>query len=198
VQRIFPLQNQDSLKMVVFAAVDHGNGCSLISTSVAEALARDSQSSVCLLEANFRSPGLPYLTGTTNRSGLTDALLGEGPIRSFAKPVGADGLWLISSGAPVADSPNLLTAERLKSRFAELRAEFDFVIIDASPLARYADAIVLGQLSDGIVLVLEADATRREVARSVVDNLRSAKIQILGAVLNKRTFPIPQKLYDKL
>ena len=48
------------------------------------------------------------------------------------------------------------------------------MIVDAPPLTRYADAIALGQLSDGIVLVLEADSTRREAALVAVENLRSS------------------------
>jgi Mrp family chromosome partitioning ATPase len=150
------------------------------------------------VEANFRSPGLPEAFGTTNHHGLTNALLQEGPIRSFAKPVNGDSLWLLSSGSLATDSPKLLTSERLKGRMAELREEFDFVIVDAPPITRYSDAIALGQLSDGVVLVLEAEATRREAAVMAVENLRSSKVKILGAVLNKRIFPIPEKIYNRL
>ncbi len=85
-------------------------------------------------------------------------------------------LYGYSLPAPLsADSPNLLSSERMRSRSAELRREFDFVIVDAPPLSRYADAIALGKLSDGIVLVLEAESTRREAARIAVENLRSFK-----------------------
>jgi Mrp family chromosome partitioning ATPase len=136
--------------------------------------------------------------GTTNHHGLTDALLQEGPIRSFAKPVRGDRLWLLSCGSLAADSSNLLNSERLKARFAELRKEFDFVLIDAPPLTPYADAIALAQLTDGFVLVLEANSTRREAALKVAENLRASRIHVLGAVLNKRTFPIPELLYSKL
>jgi receptor protein-tyrosine kinase len=86
----------------------------------------------------------------------------------------------------------------LKTRLAELRSQFDYALIDAPPLARYADAITLGQLADGFVLVLEANSTRREAAIRLAENLRAAQIRILGAVLNKRTFPIPKSLYDRL
>ena len=198
VHRIFLPQGPDAPRMVAFAGVDHGNGCSHICVSIAEALAKNASGPVCLLEANFRSPGLPSLFGARNHYGLTDALQGEGPIRSFAKPAGPENLWLISSGALAADSPSLLTAERVKFRLAELRMEFAFIIIDSPPLAHYGDATVLGQLADGLVLVLEAENTRRETAGAVVVGLRSSRIKILGAVLNKRTFPIPQKIYDKL
>jgi Mrp family chromosome partitioning ATPase len=197
VQRIFLQQTHEPPRVVVFAAVDHGNGCSQVAVSVAETLAGSAPGGACLVEANFRSPALPGMLGTTNYLGLTDALVEQGSIRSFAKPMNGN-LWLISSGAVTADSVNLLTAERIRPRFAELRQEFDFIIVDAPPVSRYADAIALGKLSDGIVLVLEAESTRREAARIVVETLRSSRIPVLGAVLNKRTFPIPERIYKKL
>jgi Mrp family chromosome partitioning ATPase len=135
--------------------------------------------------------------GTTNHYGLTDALLGEGPIRSFAKPVSNKNLWLLSCGSLAVDSANLLNSERIKTRFQELRDEFDYVIIDAPPMSRYADAMALGKLADGFVLVLEANSTRREAAMRVTESLSQAQIRVLGAVLNKRTFPIPESLYRR-
>jgi capsular exopolysaccharide synthesis family protein len=198
VQQIFLLQAQAPPQVVVFAGIDHGGGCSQICVSVAETLAKNSRRLVCLVEANFRSPALPEFFGTTNHRGLTGALLQQGPISSFAKPVALENLQLISSGALAADSPSLLTSERLKERLAELRGEFDFVVIDAPPLTQYSDAIAVGKLADGLVLILEAEATRREPAAAVAANLRSANIPILAAVLNKRTFPIPENIYKRL
>lgn len=198
VQQVFFIQAEAPPRVVVFAGIDHGNGCSQMCVSVAEILAGNSRGPVCLVEANFRSPALPELFATTNHRGLTDALIQPGPISSFTRMVTPENLWLLSAGAVGADSPNLLASEQLRERLAELRQGFDFVIIDAPPLIRYADAVVLGQLSDGLVLVLEADATRRESASAVTANLRSAKVPILAAVLNKRTFPIPEKIYSRL
>lgn len=211
VQSIFLLQTEKAPRVVVFAGVDHGSGCSRIVASVAENLAASGRGAVCLVEANFRSPGLPALLGMTNHFGLTDALLKAGEIRSFLRPVGQHGapakeaepesragVWLLSSGALAADSPKLLASERLRERFAELRQQFDFVLVDAPPLMRYPDAISLGQLSDGLVLILEAEATRREAAQVSMDNLRSANIPVLAAVLNKRTYPIPEAIYKRL
>jgi receptor protein-tyrosine kinase len=86
----------------------------------------------------------------------------------------------------------------MRARFAELRKEFDFVIVDAPPMTRYADAIALGKLCDGVVVVLEAGSTRRKAARSAVQTLGSSRVQVLGAVLNKRTFPIPESIYNRI
>jgi capsular exopolysaccharide synthesis family protein len=198
VQRVFLAQTQDAPRMVVFAAIDKGGGCSQIVARVAESLTNNVRGSICLVEANLRSPSLPALFGTTNHYGLTDAVLNEGPIRSFAKPLYSENLWLISSGSLASDSTRLLHSERLKTRLSELRKEFDYVVIDAPPLARYADAVTLGQIADGLVLVLEAHATRREIAQSIASNLQAAKVRVLGAVLNKRTYPIPEAIYRKV
>ena len=198
VQQIFLLQTQKPPRVVVFAGIDHGNGCRQIFASVAEILAKNARRPVCLVEANFRSPSLPDFFGTTNHHGLTDALLENGPIGPFAKPVDQENLWLLSSGKLAADSPNLLTSDHLRERIHELRQGFEFVIIDAPPLTRYSDALALGKLSDGLVLVLEADSTRREAASVVASAVRSAEIPILAAVLNKRTFPIPETIYKRL
>jgi receptor protein-tyrosine kinase len=198
VQQVFLLQAQEPPRVVVFAGIDHGNGCSQMAASVAETLARNSSKSVCLVEGNFRSPALPQMFRTTNHHGLTDSLLQTGPIQSFTKEIDAEKLWLLSSGTLASDSANLLASARLGERFTELRETFDFVIVDAPPLTKYSDAIVLGQQADGLVVVLEANATRRESASVAIANVRSANVPILAAVLNKRTFPIPQKLYNLL
>jgi capsular exopolysaccharide synthesis family protein len=198
VQRIFFAQSDHSPKTVVFAGMDHGNGCSWLCARTADTLANNTGGSVCLVDANLRSPSLPAIYGVTNHYGLTDALRQAGPIRSFVKNLATRNLSLLTSGSMDADAANVLNSDGLKARFAELRAEFDYVIVDAPPLTRCADAITLGQVTDGFVMVLEANATRKEVAQMAADNLRAANIQILGAVLNKRTFPIPDALYKKL
>jgi Mrp family chromosome partitioning ATPase len=197
VQRIFLLQTQNPPHVVVFAAIDKGSGCSAICARAAATLVDNVRGSVCVVEANFRSPSLPELFGAANHYGLTDSLLRDEPIRSFAKLIRGENLWLLSCGSLAADSPNLLNSDRIKERFQELRKAFDYVLIDAPPLSRYADAAALGQLADGLVLVLEANSTRREAAMRVTENLGAAQVRVLGAVLNKRTFPIPESLYRR-
>jgi len=198
VQQVFLLQTQEPPRVVVFAGIDHGNGCSRICASVAETLAKTSGGRVCLLEGNFRSPGLSGMFGVPNHHGLTEALRQDAPISMFTKQISNDKLWLLSSGTIAVDSPSLLASDQLKVRLEQLRKEFDFVIIDAPPLTSYSDAVVLGQISDGLVLIIEAESTRREAASAVTDTLRSANVPILAAVLNKRTFPIPEKIYSRL
>jgi Mrp family chromosome partitioning ATPase len=125
-------------------------------------------------------------------------MLQSGPVRNFAHQVNGGNLWVITCGSKTTDPHSLLTSDGLRARLAELRAEFDYVLIDGPPVNLCADATVLGKLADGVVLVVQANSTHREVARKAKESLASANVRLLGAVLNKRTFPIPESLYRKI
>jgi capsular exopolysaccharide synthesis family protein len=195
VQRLFILPGSDAPRMVVFCGVETGDGSSWVCARASETLASQVKASVCVVDANLRTPFLHEHFRTDNLCGLADAVLGSGPIRNFAHQLNGGNLWLITCGSRTTDPHTLLTSNRLQSRLAELRAEFDYVLLDGPPLNLYADATLLGRLAEGAVLVLQANSTRREAARKAKESLGSAKVHLLGAVLNKRTFPIPGALY---
>jgi succinoglycan biosynthesis transport protein ExoP len=198
VQRIFLGQPANVRRTIVFAGVDRGAGCSRICVETSRILAANTSRSICLVDGDFRTPSLSSFLGVSDDRGLADSLLGDGNIRSFAKQLTPSNLWLISAGDLAPESPSLLNSESLKLRLQELRSEFDYVLVDAPALNLYSDAITLGRMADGVVVVLQADSTRRESALKGLQGLRDAHIEVLGAVLNRRTFPIPDFVYRRL
>jgi len=198
VHSVFLSQGSLPRRAVVFAAIDSGNGCSQICGLAAKALAASVRTSVCLVDANFRSIGAPTGYNSSSPVGLADSLRMPGPIREFAVCAGPNNLALLSRGTITRESPGFLTSRTMKTRLEDLRGEFAYILIDAPPLNSFADAVTLGQLTDGIVLVLEANSTRRESALRIAEHLRTSEVNVLGAVLNKRTFPIPEALYQIL
>jgi len=107
-------------------------------------------------------------------------------------------LFLVSGGTTTENWQGLVGSDRMRLRLSELRSEFDYLLIDAAAMSVSNDSVILGRSSDGVVLVLKANASRREWARRAVHELQTAKARVLGAVLNQRTFPIPEKIYKKL
>lgn len=198
VQTLFLGQGAMAPRSVVFASVDSKSGCGTLCSVVARLLAESVSGSVCLLEANLRTPALAGSLGVPSYSGLADSLRQDSSISGFARRVERENLWLIPAGSQSAEATSLLSRERMQGRIAELRKEFHYVLITAPSLSTYADGIVLGGLADGLVLVLEANQTRRESALRIVESLRAQKILLLGAVLNNRTFPIPSALYERI
>jgi protein-tyrosine kinase len=198
VQRVFLLPVKDAPRAVVFTGVEPGNGCSWICARAAETLAAQVKGTVCVVDANLRSPRLHEYFGLQNSQGLTEALFQSGPLEDYLQQLPGGNLWVLSSGSVPADSHAILTSEGLRSRMKELFATFDYVLIDAPPANLFVDATLLGQLADGIVLVLEANSTRRETARKTKEALEASNLRLLAAVLNKCTFPIPERIYHKL
>ncbi len=198
VQRVFVMAGNDGPRTVVFSGAESGNGCSWVCARVGEVLASQVSGAVCLVDANLKNPGLSAQFGVENNFGLTDALRKREPIRSFAQPLSCPRLWLVTAGSPAEDGQSLLSSDRMRLRMSELRAEFDYVLVDTPAISASNDATILGASMDGLVMVLKANSSRRESARTAVQDLRAAKVRVLGAVLNQRTFPIPQAIYEKL
>jgi protein-tyrosine kinase len=198
VQRLFIMPGNEAPRTVVFAGTERGNGCSWVCAHVAEVLASQVSGSVCLVDANLRRPGLHTQFSIENHNGLSDALLKPEPVRGFANNLGRPNLWMLSCGSNPESAQSLLSTERMRLRLSELRAEFDYVLLDVAALTDANDAMLLGGSADGVVLVLKANTSRRESARKAMQDLENAKVRVLGAVLNQRTFPIPQSIYNKL
>lgn len=196
VQRVFRAQGPEATRVVTFTGVDRGNGCSWICVSAALTLASQTQGTVCVVDANLRAPSLQRYFGLENRFGLAEAMTQTAPVRDFLQQNSKSNLWILTAG--VHSSPASLNSEALLARITELRSQFDYVLIDTPPANLYADALSLARFTDGVVLVLQSNTTRREAALKVKESFETARVRLLGAVLNKRTFPIPQALYDRL
>lgn len=197
VQQVFRA-SAERPRVVVFSSVAHGDGCSWVCVNTAMTLAAQNAGSLCLVDANLRTPALHRCFGIENQPGFSDALSQSVPVRNFAQQISGSNLWVIPAGPAVGNSQTQLNFETLRVRLAELRSDFETVLIDAPPASLYSDAVQLGRLADGVILVLKGNTTRRESALSAKEGFDTADVRVLGAVLNKRTFPIPQKVYNRL
>jgi Mrp family chromosome partitioning ATPase len=198
VQHLFFTPQAQSPRVVVFSGVQHGDGCSRICAHAAATVASRARGAVCVVDANLTRPSLHRYFGVENPFGLRQMLVDSAPIRSLTQQIGDHNLWLLSAGSPLDGESARAASDKLRARMDDLRREFEYVLIDTPPVNLYADCIALGHVSDGIVLVLGSNSTRREAARRAKENLSAAKVRVLGAVLNKRTFPIPDILYRRL
>ena len=154
---------------------------------------------VCLVDANLRSPWLHDLVGADRRYGLASAGgFGQASVTAFARPLCANktnSLWVLPSGSSESDPATLLTLARVQPRLRELSSRFEHILICAPPADLHAESLALGQAVDGVVLVVSANATRRDTVARVKSRFDDLGVPMLGVVLNDRTYPIPQSLY---
>lgn len=198
VHRLFLLPGTEAPHQVVFSGTEPGNGCSWMCAHAAELLAAQVGNSVCIVDCNLSSPSLHGQFGVDNHFGLADALSGDGPIRQYAQQLSRPNLWLLSCGAVGGNAQQLLASGRMRARISELRAEFDYLLMDVAPMNVSNHTMVFGSQMDGVVLVIKASTTRRDSTREAVQQLRASNVRVLGVVLNQRTFPIPESIYKRL
>jgi Mrp family chromosome partitioning ATPase len=197
VGRLF-LSSPEAPRVVALCGVEPGYSPGWVCARASEALAAQVEGSVCAVDASFRVPGLCQYFGVESPQGLTDVLLNPGAVGNFTQRTAKSNLWLLPCGSQAADPHILLKPGRLQSFLADLRGQFEFILISTPPVNQSADAIALAQASDGVVLVLEANLSRRNAAQRAKFGLEAANVRLLGAVLNNRTFPIPEAIYRKL
>ncbi len=194
VQRVFLSKNGDSPHIVVFSGVDESSESAAVCARAAQALADQSMRRVCMVEADTHDRPLFAAVG----------LAGDGDRHNNGSPSFPacielrSNLWIADSAMLGWKQGQQSDTEELKIKLREARLDFDYILINSVSAGSYCDAAALGRAADGLILVLEASSTRRRAAQTVAENLKAAEVNLLGAVLDKRTYPIPDRLYRKL
>jgi hypothetical protein len=183
-----------SRRQVVFCGIDNVDGSNLLCARIGRIMAEQVQSRVCVVDANVRMPSSSPLVDLLPFDGPPE--LEGGSTKGASRRV-TENLWLASGDSACSNGASPTLAD-VQAWISGLPAEFVYVVISAPPIGLYADAALLGQTADGVVLVLEANSTRWRTARKAKQVLESANVRVLGTVLNNRTFPIPEKIYRLL
>jgi len=144
--------------------------------------------SVVLVSSDLRRPGLGHFVAPGEHAEFPSVLTGEQPLDRAVSPMpGVDGMWMLGTRALVANPAELLAGPRMREVVAELAQRFDVVLIDSPPVLPVADAMILSEYVDGVLLVIAAGQTRRAELRRTTEKLAQAGAPVVGAVLNKCT-----------
>lgn len=179
-------------QVVVFASTSSGEGTSYVSYNVARHLSLMLDRRIAWVDANFRSPQRRLATEGANFRGM---LQNPG---SFSELKTAGGLVLVPHGDEPVKSVDLLNSENYFKLLASFKKSFFFTIIDAPPILESVDVAHLAAPAAGLVLVVESRRLKHEIIRHGLESIRAQKVEVLGTVLNKRTFDIPSFLYRKI
>jgi hypothetical protein len=186
-RNVFFHGNGRSIKQVAFSALGRGTNVANICECVAQALAAETASDVVVV---VREPKEKEIVAFPRYTA-------SAAVRCGATRIG-NGLWRACESESRKVGVEASLGRYWLSRLAELRGEFEFAVIEAPMAGTSSETALLGELADGIVLVLGANRTRKAVARKLKETLEVGRSRILGTVLSERTFPIPERLYRRL
>lgn len=171
------------LQVLLVTSTGPLEGKSLVAANLALALAQAGLRTA-LVDADLRRPRQHRLFGLYPKEGLTGALL-AGSTDGRLQPTEVEGLVLLPAGEKPPNPVELLGSQRMREMGEELRRSFDAVVVDSPPALIGADAAVLAQMADGVLLVVDAGQTRRDAARQAVESLRQVGANLIGVVLNR-------------
>ncbi len=139
---------------------------------------------VILADCDLRRPSLHELFGLPGSVGLTNMFVDEEAMKNPPLlETGIENLFLLPSGPLPPNPAEVLASRKMEEILKRLSSEADMVLLDAPPVISVTDALILASKSDGVILVVRAGHTRREIARRAKELLEKVNARILGSVL---------------
>ena len=183
--KIEALKRTRGVSVLAVTSPGVSEGKTVTSINLAISLARGSGTRVLLIDADLRRPaveahlGLPASSGV----GLTDALRDERiSLRQIVRAINRSTVSVVLAGSSRIHVPELLRSPRFESLLHEARALYDFVVLDTPPLAPVYDAAVVSRLVDGVLIVVAAHETPRQLLEQTMNLVDESKV--LGFVFN--------------
>ena len=171
-------------------------GCKVIAVSSAQAQEGKTTNSVnlaisfsqlgkkvLLIDADLRRPTIAKKLKIENTDGLSGVLAGFSTPEQSIVNINTY-LSVLPSGAIPPNPSELLASAEFEQMLTNLKEKFDVIIIDTAPVGIVSDALSVGRLTDGVLIIVKAKSTTYSDFEKVVDSLKLANITLLGAVLN--------------
>lgn len=140
-----------------------------------------------LVDCDLRRPSLHKLFGVSNEQGLTTMVLNSSTAAPPFQPTMTENLVLLPSGPLPPNASELLGSQRMQEVLAALKERAEYVLLDTPPIIAVTDAAVIAPQADGVILVINAGRTKRDLARRAKTMLEKVGANILGVVLNNAT-----------
>ena len=159
-------------------------GKSSIALNVAITLSME-EKSVIVVDMDLRRPSIHKFFKISNDIGVTNVLAEGLQLEKTIVHTGIKGLDLLLSGPIPPDPSRLIESQRVKDTINTLKERYDMVIIDTPPALAVNDAIVIGAVADGVLLVIESERATFSMVEHVKEVMVKANLNLIGVVLNK-------------
>ncbi len=190
------LMKDKNLKSILITGVEPSEDVATVIGGIGINSARKGSKKVLIIDANFRNPSLAKILKISDNPGLVDTLEGKIFLEDAVQNV-EPNLSILPSGNININPIALLSSSNMNDLMKTFKEKYDIIFVSCSNLKDFPDAAIISSIMDGIILVISEGETKRPVIMSALAPLGQKKANILGAILNNRTFPIPKWIYDR-
>ncbi len=177
------LSSADLLRSFVVTSAVPLEGKTTTATNLAVVLSQLGKS-VLLVDADLHRSRLHEVFQVSNAEGLVSVLAGRVDAVHAVQKTAVPGLSLLPAGPPSPNPSGLLASDKMRRFLDGAVARYDYVVLDAPPVLAVADAIVLGYLTNGVILTVRGGQTPREQVLHALTELRNSNVKVLGVLIN--------------
>ncbi|MFZ3089025.1 MAG: CpsD/CapB family tyrosine-protein kinase, partial [Nitrospirota bacterium] len=180
--KLSSLNGSHTNNVLAITSARKGEGKSLTSVNLAIVMAEDTKKKILLIDGDMRKPSIHTFFNCKAEYGLIDLLMHKVDIESAMIPSGIKNLTLLLAGEPSKSPSDLLAAAVFREIIEKIRKRFDYIIIDSPPIMPFADMNIISDVVDGILLVVRAEKTPKEMILEALKTLN--KENVIGVVFN--------------
>ena len=151
---------------------------------------------VLLIDADLRRPSIHKTLGMGPHSGLSNVLTGSTTLeQAITRTTILPNLFVLPAGTPPPNPAELLASPNMRDMLAQLREQYDHIVIDTPPSLSVTDAVVLSPRADAVVLVIRSGQTTKQALRRSRDILTQVNAKVVGVLLNAVDLSSPDYYY---
>jgi len=181
---------EKELKAVLITSSMLSEGKSTITSLLAVTAAKKGLKTI-VIDSDLRRPVIHKLFKMERQRGMHEILAEEVPAKSVIKKTSLANLDVITAGKISAHPAEVFNGPAIGRLVEEMKFYYDMIFIDSAPIIPVSDPLFVAQEVDGVVLVIKAGETQREVVQRAVDILKSNGFGMLGVILNNMTGSLP-------
>ena len=185
---LFSLTDNGECRVIGVTSSQPEDGKSLTAVNLAWSMAQLPDKKVLLIDGDLRRPSIHSKLGFEASPGLSNILSNIGndskSSHTYSDTEDGEQFDVITAGDIPPNPSELLCSERMQALISNLRKCYDYIIIDLPPIDAVTDAQAVGNVTDGMLVVVRENFCRKDVLAECIRQLEYAKIHILGFVLN--------------
>lgn len=179
------------IKTILITSSSLGEGKSTLASLLSMTVSHRNNKKIILMDCDLRRPNQHRLFNLEQRRGLSELLQGKINLTDCLKPTQLENLKIMTSGEEVENPAELLENPYFREVITEVKHCSDLLIADCSPVLPVSDPMIIGPLMDGVILVLKAGFTQKEIGRRAIEILNNAQVRLLGVIMNNMKEVLP-------
>ncbi len=189
--KVVNAQSESELKSLLISSALLSEGKSTVCSLLGITAALHKGLRTLVMDCDIRRPCIHKLFRLERGHGMAEILAEGFSPRDAIRKTGVDKLDVITCGSDYTSPTELFDAEAIGTLIEEMKFHYDLVLVDAAPALPVSDPMLLAPKVDGILLVVKAGATQREIVQRAVEILDGGRKTIVGVVLNNMNHILP-------